>query len=98
MDRRWDVIDSMVAELGDLYALELEAEAFPEVVEQPPVHEVRLAVLRASAEMSRLTGEGRLDDERCLAAAREALDSARGAADAARALLRSARAARIRHD
>ena len=92
----WDVIDEMVSQLGSLYALEVEAEAFPEIGEEPPLRAVRLAVLRAAAEMSRLTSLARPGNDPGLAAAREALHSARAAAESARALIREARAARNR--
>jgi hypothetical protein len=53
-DPNWLLIDEMVSELGDLYALEVEASSFPEISEDPAVLEVRLAVLRATDAVSRI--------------------------------------------
>ena len=90
----WVLIDDMVSQLGDLYALEVEAASFPEISEEPAVREVRMAVLRATEAVSRIgTGaSGPAVDH-----AREALAAASPVASLARRLLADARAARNRH-
>ena len=94
---RWDDIDEMVSQLGDLYAVEIEAAEFPEVAEKPAILEVRLAVRRATREMTLVAaaGAGQIAQ---IDRARTALDEARGAARAARMILAQARAARNRND
>jgi hypothetical protein len=90
----WALIDDMVSQLGDLYALEVEAAGFPEIAEERAVQEVRLAVLRATDAMSRI-GNGSAGSG--LEAAREALAGASASASVARRILAEARAARNRH-
>ena len=90
----WVLIDDMVSQLGDLYALEVEASAFPEISEEPAVREVRLAVLRATEAVSRI-GSGAAGP--AVDQAREALASAGSVASLARRLVSNARAARNRH-
>jgi hypothetical protein len=90
---RWLLIDEMVSELGDVYALEVEAAAYPELASDPALRDVHLAVLRATEAMAGLAAIRGADGER-LEQAREALDSALAAAAAARGLLVQARAAR----
>lgn len=94
MDDRWELIDEMIAELGELYSLEVEASSFPEVCEDAALRDVHMAVLRATNEITHLTGEAK--DTACMARAREALDSARASASSARVLLSHARVARNR--
>ena len=91
---RWDAIDEMVSQLGDLYAVEVEASGFPEVSEEPAIQQVRLAVHRATQEMT-LVAAGRGQDAQ-IDRARASLDEARDAARAARVILTEARAARNR--
>jgi hypothetical protein len=93
MADRWLIIDNMVAQLGDLYALELEAASFPEVAEEPAVQEIHLAVLRAADAMSRI---GSTAPDLAVQAARVALEEAVTAASVARRVLAQARAARNR--
>ena len=90
----WREIDALVYELGELYALEVEATAFPELSEDPAIREVRLAVLRAADEMQRVAGNphGGVRLER----ARAVLAGARETAGAARVVLLQARARRNR--
>jgi hypothetical protein len=94
MSDKWLMIDDMVSELGDLYALEVEASAFPELSADPIFREVHFAVLRATDAMSRVASA---TADPALKNAREALDSAAAAAAAARRLLVAARASRNRH-
>jgi hypothetical protein len=94
MADRWELIDEMVCELGELYSLEVEASAYPEITEDPAFRAVHMAVLRATNEVTSLTGE--VKDTDCMARAREALDAARASAASARVLLFRARAARNR--
>lgn len=93
MSDRWSIIDTMVSELGDLYALEVEASNFPEISDEPAVREIHLAVLRATDAMSRL---GVTAPDPAIRSARDALDAAVSAASVARRLLAEARAARNR--
>ena len=83
----------MVSELGDVYAVEVEAAAYPELASDPALKDVHLAVLRATEAMAGLAVIRGADGER-LEYAREALDAARSAAAAARRVLIQARAAR----
>jgi len=92
---RWLLIDEMVSELGDVYALEVEASGYPELASDPVLKDVHLAVLRATEAMSGLAAIRGADGGR-LEHAREALDAALSAAAAARRLLGQARAARNR--
>lgn len=89
----WNLIDEMVSELGDLYALEVEASNFPEIAETPAVLAVRLAVLRATDALSRI---GPRASAPAVAQAREALASAGSSVSAARRLVSDARASRNR--
>ena len=93
MPDKWSVIDAMVSELGDLYALEVEAANFPEISDDPAVRHVHLTVVRATEAMSRIGAEA---SDPLLQAARATLDSAVASAAAARRLLAAARAARNR--
>ena len=93
MSDRWAIIDDMVSELGDLYAIEVEAANFPEISEAPAVREVHLALLRATDAMSRV---GVAAPDRAVEIARQALDDAVGSAAVARRLLAEARAGRNR--
>lgn len=93
MSDRWSIIDDMVSELGDLYALEVEASNFPEISDAPAVREVHFAVLRATDAMSRV---GVSATDPVVRNARQALDSAAASATAARRLVVEARAARNR--
>ena len=95
MADRWLLIDEMISELGDVYALEVEAAAFPELYSEPALKDVHLALLRATDAMSRVAMIRGADGER-LEQARAALDAATAAATAARRLLSDARAARNR--
>ena len=97
MADRWVLIDEMVSELGAVYALEVEAAAFPEVASDPALNDVRMALLRATEAMAGLTAIRGADGDR-LEQAREALDAAMAAAASARRLLTQARAARNRSD
>jgi len=90
----WVLIDDMVSQLGDLYALEAEASRFPEISEEPAVQAVRLALLRATDAMSRI---GAAPSGPAVENAREALAAAGSAASLARRLVADARAARNRH-
>ena len=90
----WTEIDAMVCELGELYALEAEAAAFPEVTNDPAIREIRLAVLRATDEMQRVARSPFQSAH--LDRAREALAGARAQAGAARIVLLHARARRNR--
>jgi len=90
---RWMLIDEMVSELGAVYALEVEAAAFPELASDPALNDVHLAVLRATEAMAGLAKIRGADGDR-LELAREALDAALAAATSARRLLAQARAAR----
>jgi hypothetical protein len=83
----------MVSELGDLYALEVEASRFPEIWEEQAVRDIRFALLRATDAMSRL---GSAAADPAIQTAREALDSAATASILARRLLTEAREARNR--
>jgi hypothetical protein len=94
---RWVLIDEMVSELGSVFALEVEASAFPELSAAPALNDVHMAVLRATEAMAGLTAPRGADGER-LEQAREALDAALAAATSARRLLAEARAARNRRD
>jgi hypothetical protein len=94
VEDRWELIDDMISELGELYSLEVEAAAFPEVCEDAALKDVHMAILRATHEITSLTGEEK--DTACMARAREALDAARASASSARVLLSHARAARNR--
>ena len=93
MSDRWAIIDDMVSELGDLYAIEVEAANFPEISEAPAVREVHLALLRATDAMSRV---GVAAPERVVENARQVLDDSVASASAARRLVVEARAARNR--
>lgn len=95
MADRWLLLDEMVSELGTVYALEVEASAFPELASDQTLKEVHMAVLRASEAMARVAAIRGADGDR-LERAREALDDALSAASAARGLLAEARAARNR--
>ena len=86
MPDRWVLIDEMVTELGDVYALEVEAAAFPELASDPALNDVHLAVLRATEAMAGLAAPRGADGDR-LEQAREALDAALAAATSARSLL-----------
>lgn len=97
MADRWVLIDEMVSELGAVYALEVEAAAFPELASDPALTDVHMAVLRATEAMAVLAAIRGADGDR-LEHAREALDSALSAASSARRLLAEARAARNRSD
>jgi hypothetical protein len=90
---RWLLIDEMVTELGDVYALEVEAAGYPELASDPALKDVHLAVLRATEAMAALSTIRGADGER-LEKAREALDAALAAAATARSLVARARAAR----
>jgi hypothetical protein len=90
---RWLLIDEMVSELGDVYALEVEAAAYPELASDPALKDVHLAALRATEAMAGLARIRGADGER-LEHAREALDAALSAAAAARRLVVQARATR----
>ena len=92
MNQRWTVIEQMVAELGDLCALETEVASFPELAVDPALGEARLAVLRATDAVSRVAA-GRAD-EQSVVSARETLDSAMEATRVARSLILHARAQR----
>jgi hypothetical protein len=94
---RWTLIDEMVSELGAVYALEVEAAAFPELASDPALQDVHMALLRATDAMSRVASIRGADGDR-LDRAREALDAAISAAVAARRLLAQARAERNRND
>jgi hypothetical protein len=94
---RWVLIDEMVSELGAVYALEVEAAAFPELASDPALNHVHLAVLRATEAMAGLAAIRGADGNR-LGVAREAIDTAMSAASSARHLLAQARAARNRSD
>jgi hypothetical protein len=94
---RWVLIDEMVSELGTVYALEVEAAAFPELASDPVLKDVHMAVLRATEAMSRVAVI-RGADRDGLEQAREALDAALSAASSARCLVAQARAARNRTD
>ena len=89
----WVLIDDMVSQLGDLYALEVEASGFPEISEEPALQAVRMAVLRATDAVSRI-GAGKAGPS--VENAREALAAAGSAASLARRLLADARASRNR--
>ena len=52
MPDRWLLIDEMVTELGDVYALEVEAAGYPELASDPALKDVHLAVLRATEAMA----------------------------------------------
>jgi hypothetical protein len=93
---RWTLVDAMIAELGALYSLEVEAAAFPNVYEAPVLADVRRAVVSATEAVTVLTGEAVSQEELALARAREALDSAMASAAAVRRLLDQARADRHR--
>lgn len=97
MADRWLLIDEMVSELGAVYALEVEAAAFPELASDPALKDVHMAVLRATDAMARVAAIRGADGDR-LEQAREALDAALSAASSARCLLAQARAARNRSD
>lgn len=92
MNPQWSVIEQMVAELGDLCALETEAAAFPELAVDPVLGEARLAVLRATDAVSRVAA-GR-SDEQAVNNAREIVDAAVEACRVARNLILHARAQR----
>jgi hypothetical protein len=92
---RWLLIDEMVSELGAVYALEVEAAAFPELASDPALTDVHLALLRATEAMAGLAAIRGADGDR-LEHARQALDAAVSAASAARRLVAQARAARNR--
>lgn len=94
MDDRWELIDDMISELGELYSLEVEAASFPEVCDDAALRDVHMAVLRATNELGSLTGAA--GDAACMARAREALDAARASASSARVRLSHARTARNR--
>jgi len=94
---RWLLIDEMVSELGGVYALEVEAAAFPELASDPVLNDVHMAVLRATEAMAHVAAIRGADGHR-LEQAREALDAALSAASSARRLLTQARAARNRSD
>jgi hypothetical protein len=94
---RWLLIDEMVSDLGAVYALEVEAAAFPELASDPALNDVHLAVLRATDAMIRVATIRGADGDR-LERAREALDAALSAASSARSLLAQARASRNRSD
>jgi hypothetical protein len=94
---RWLLIDEMISELGAVYALEVEAAAFPELASDPALKDVHLAVLRATEAMGRIAAIRGADGDR-LEQAREALDVALSAAAAARTLVVQAREARKRSD
>lgn len=94
MADRWLILEKMVTELGDLYALEVEAAGFPEISDEPAVRDIHRAVLRAADAMSRINAAA---TEPTLQTAREALDGAVTSAAAARRLLAEARAARNLH-
>lgn len=94
MEDRWEQIDAMVCELGELYALEVEASAYPEVSDDPAMQLVHMALLRATDEMSRVAAGVR--DRGSLDRARQALDAARSSADSARVLIVHARVSRNR--
>lgn len=97
MADRWVLIDEMVSELGAVYALEVEAAAFPELASDPALNTVHMAVLRATEAMAGLAAPRGADGDR-LDQAREALDAALAAATSARRLLAEARASRNRRD
>ena len=75
MADRWVLIDEMVSELGAVYALEVEAAAFPELASDPALNDVHMAVLRATEAMAGLAAIRGADGDR-LEQAREALDAA----------------------
>ena len=87
-------IEGLVLELGELYSLEVEASAFPEIAGDAVIQEVHMAVLRATGEIQRATAPGKGNR---LEAARNALASAQACAHSARVLLVHARAARNRN-
>lgn len=91
MPDRWSIIENMVSELGDLYAIEVEASNFPEISDAPAVREVHLALLRATDALSRV---GVAAPDRVVENARQALDAASASASAARRLVIEARIAR----
>ena len=93
MEDPWAEIDGMVSELGEFYALEVEASAFPELNGDPAIEKIHIAVLRATEEVRRVASAHR--DHR-LDHARDALFAARSSADAARLLIVRARASRNR--
>ena len=93
MSDRWSLIDEMVSELGNLYALEVEASNFPEIADEPAVRDIHLAVLRATEAVTRI---GSAAPTPAIENAREALDSAVASASVARRLVAEARAARNR--
>lgn len=97
MADRWLLIDKMITELGAVYALEVEAAAFPELASDPALKDVHLAVLRATDAMTRVATIRGAEGHR-LEQAREALDAALSAASSARSLLVQARASRHRSD
>jgi hypothetical protein len=92
---RWLLIDEMISELGAVYALEVEAAAFPELASEPAMRNVHMAVLRATEAMSRVAEVRGTDGDR-LDHAREALDAALDAAASARSVIVQARAQRNR--
>ena len=85
----------MVSELGGVYALQIEAAAFPELASDPLLNHVHLAVLRATDALGRVTAIRGADGDR-FEQAREALDAAVTAASSARSILVRARAERNR--
>jgi hypothetical protein len=93
MDEPWPEIDRMVSELGEIYAIEFEAAAFPELTDDPAVRKIHIEVLRATDEMQRVA---RAPREVRLDRARDALAVARETAAAARLAIIHARAARNR--
>ena len=95
MTDRWLIIDAMVWELGSIYALEVEAAAFPELASDPLLNEVHMAVLRATDAVARVAEIRGADGDR-LEEAREALDAAVTAASSARSVVVRARSERNR--
>ena len=93
MDDSWAEIDGMVSELGELYALEVEAAAFPELSGDPVIRDIHIAVLRVADEMQRVARAPLKSD---LERARQALLAARRSAETARGLIVHAQAARNR--
>jgi hypothetical protein len=92
---RWLLVDEMISELGGVFALEIEAAAFPELASDPLLDRVRLTILRASDAVARVAAIRGADGER-FEQAREALDAALDAASSARAAVVRARSERNR--
>jgi hypothetical protein len=86
-------IDRLVCELGEIYAIEIEAAAFPELTNDPVIQKIHIEVLRATDEMQRIARSPRAVS---LDRARDALAHAQETAAAARLAIVHARAARNR--